>query len=288
MAKVVAENGLSEAEVQRFWEDGFLVIDGLFSPEEVEALREACASPQDQEWKTASETVHSLGITSRDTRFLELAREPRIVSRITPLIGPDVQLQHSKLAAQPAQKGKGGFGWHQDFAFFPHTNTDLVAVMVMLDDATPENGCMSMVKGSHRLGLLDHANAEGFFVAACQEFRHWEAHPDKVVPITPKAGGISIHHCLTLHGSGPNPTGYPRRGIVFQYRAADAYQLSEGIWDDTGLQICGERPEQVRCESGTFRLPKINRRDRPFGDAWNQEGPFARAQNERDGIVWIR
>lgn len=53
---------------------------------------------------------------------------------------PDIQLQHSKLAAQPAAASKGGFGWHQDFAFFPRTNTDLVAVMVMLNDATSTTG----------------------------------------------------------------------------------------------------------------------------------------------------
>ena len=88
--------------------------------------------------------------------MMELARSERILGRVTPLIGPDIQLQHSKLATKPPAKGMGTFAWHQDFAFFPHTNSDLVAVMVMLDDATPENGCMQMVRGSHKLGLLDH------------------------------------------------------------------------------------------------------------------------------------
>ena len=82
---------------------------------------------------------------------------------MVPLLGPDIQLQHSKLATQPQQKRKGGFRWHQDFAFFPHTNSDLAAVMVILDDSTEDNGSMHIIRGSHKLGLLDHADENGLF-----------------------------------------------------------------------------------------------------------------------------
>jgi len=266
---------LSQIEIERFWSDGFIVVDDVFSAAEVEALRAACLAPEDKEWETAAQTVHSLGITQRHPAFVTLARDSRLVRHLIPLLGADIQLQHSKLAAQAAQKGKGGFGWHQDFAFFPHTNTDLVAVMVMLDDATPDNGCMNMVRGSHRLGLLNHRNDKGVFVGACQE-RVWETQAHNVVPVTPRAGGISLHHCLTVHGSGPNPSGNPRRGIVFQYRADDAYQLADGVWPDTGLLICGQRREQVRCDAGVVRLPRSHRYPgQPFGGAWNQQGAFA-------------
>lgn len=271
---------LSQCEVDRFWQDGYLVIDDIFYRPEVEALHQACAAPEDRQWETSGQTVHSLEITQRHPAFLALARDPRIVRRLIPLIGPDIQLQHSKLAAQAAQKGKGGFGWHQDFAFFPHTNTDLVAVMVMLDDATPANGCMSMVRGSYRMGLLNHMSNAGVFTAACQE-HVWEAQPENIVPVTPRAGGISIHHCLTLHGSGPNLSGKPRRGIVFQYRADDAYQLADNVWADTGLLICGQNKEHVRCDAGVLRLPRFARHpSQPFGNAWNQKGKSADQANE--------
>ena len=266
---------LSQSEIEQFRQDGFLVVNDVFSASEVEALREACAAPEDRQWETADQTIHSLGITARHPIFLDLARDPRLVQRLIPLIGPDIQLQHSKLAAQAAQKGKGGFGWHQDFAFFPHTNSDLVAIMIMLDDATPDNGCMSMVRGSQSLGLLNHMNDNGVFVGACQE-RVWETQPENVLPVTPRTGGISIHHCLTVHGSGPNPSGNPRRGIVFQYRADDAYQLADNVWDDTGVLICGERREHARCDAGVLRLPRSKRYPgHPFGAAWNQKGAFA-------------
>jgi phytanoyl-CoA hydroxylase len=273
---------LTPAEIERFWEDGFLVTDDVFASDEIQALREACSSPEDRQWETSDRTIHSLNLTVRHPAFLDLARDPRIVDRLISLIGPDIQLQHSKLAAKPPVKDAGPFGWHQDFAYFPHTNTSLVAVMVMLDDATPENGAMQMVRGSYKRGLLNHMNEEGFFTGHCQESEVWEGHPEEVVVITPRAGGMSFHHCLTLHGSPPNRSGLPRRGLVFQYRADDAFQLADGVWEDTGLLVCGEKRERVRCDAGNLRLPKSNRYPGfPFGPVCIQEGAFARKVNEQ-------
>ena len=102
-----------------------------------------------------------------------------------------------------------------------------------------------MLPGSHRLGLRDHT-VDGFFTGKCQEPQLWETNPDAVTAVTPRAGGISLHHCLTLHGSGPNLSGNPRRGLVFQYRADDAYQLADEIWPDTGFVVRGERRGYVR------------------------------------------
>lgn len=277
---IVAEQAtLSPEQIETFRDDGFLTFEGVFTPEEVEQLRAACESPcvtgdlrkRDQKTKT----VHLLEITTKHPAFMELARSPKIVERIAPLIGPDIQLQHSKLATKPPTKGTGPFAWHQDFAFFPHTNTDLVAVMVALDDATPDNGCLRVVRGSHKLGLLDHA-VDGLFTGACQQPEHW-SNRSRVIELTLKAGGISLHHCMTLHGSEANRSGRPRRAVVFQYRADDAYQLADGIFADTGILIRGQRKERARCTAGTVRLPKSRRyEDNPFGSAYNQEGELAR------------
>ncbi|MFP6719430.1 MAG: phytanoyl-CoA dioxygenase family protein [Candidatus Poribacteria bacterium] len=168
------------------------MIDDVFPPADVARLREACESPEvTTEWKKRdheNKTVHLLEITVKHTIFVELAKSPRILNRITPLIGSDVQLQHSKLATKPPTKGKGPFAWHQDFAYFPHTNIDLVAVMVLLDDATPENGCMQIVRGSHKLGLLNHMQG-GLFTGTCQESPYWEDEI-RLAQVIPKMGGL--------------------------------------------------------------------------------------------------
>jgi len=283
LTKPTGDVSLSDGEQRQFDEDGYLVIDDVFSDQEVARLREAtedAAVVEAQNEKGfAEKTVHLLAITTYHPAFMELAKHPAIVDRIRPLIGEDIQLEHSKLATKPPAKGKGPFHWHQDFAFFPHTNTSLVAVMVMLDDATPENGCMQIVKGSHKWGLLNHM-LDGQFTAACQEEDRWQDR-DRIVDIKPKAGGISIHHCLSLHGSEPNLSGKPRRGLVFQYRADDAYQLADNVFKDTGILVSGKRRERVRCEEGVFRLPKRSQNEHPFGSAWNQDGEVARGRDYR-------
>ena len=264
---------LDRDQVDAFWDRGFLVVDDVFTAPEIEALRAAAESeairrPQNERGY-ADKTLHLLELSVRHPLFMELARSDQLLGRIRPLIGDDIQLQHSKIATKPPAKNIGPFRWHQDFAYFPHTNTSLVAAMVMLDDATPENGCMQMVAGSHKLGLLDH-HKDGFF-DECQESRLW-ADPDRLVEITPHRGGISLHHCLALHGSPPNRSGRPRRGLVFQYRADDAYQLADHVFADTGLVVSGQRRGRVRCEEGVHKLPLRPDQSRPFGDAWNQIG----------------
>lgn len=277
---------LTAAETAAYQADGFIVIDGVFSPAELETLRAAESSPPIQaalaEAGIKDRTVHLLELTTRHPAFLALARDPRITRRLQALLGPDIQLQHSKLATKPVTRGTGAFGWHQDLMFYPHTNTSLLSVFVYLDDATSENGCMSMVRGSHRLGPLHHLDANGKFDGVCREPRHWTEHPDRVVPLTPRAGAISIHHCLTLHGSPPNLSGQPRRGLVFSYRADDAQQLGDTIFADTGLVVAGRRHGVVRCETGRWLLPR--RSGHNYGSAHHQTGAWAQALNETAGV----
>ena len=277
---------LSDSQIKAYHEDGFIVLENIFTAREVEALRQAESSPEIQtvlaEKGIKHQTVHLLELTKRHPAFLNLARDPRIVGAIQPLLGEDIQLQHSKLATKSVTKGTGEFGWHQDITFYPHSNTSLLSVFVYLDEATPENGCMSMLRGSHRLGPLNHLDAEGHFDGSCREPQHWQDDPDNVMPITPKAGSISIHHCLTLHGSPANISGQPRRGVVFSYRADDAQQLADTVFEDTGLVISGRRKGIVRCEAGTWTLPR--RTSHNYGTAHFQVGEWAEKLNAEAGV----
>ncbi|HEX4139383.1 MAG TPA: phytanoyl-CoA dioxygenase family protein [Candidatus Methylacidiphilales bacterium] len=289
MTTVNAPASLAPEQIQAYHDDGFVVIENMFPPGEVEALRAAEGSPEIQttldEMGIKTRTVHLLELTMRHPAFLALARDPRVLACIEPLLGPDIQLQHSKLATKASTRGMGAFGWHQDIVYYPHTNTSLLSVFVYLDDATPENGCMSMVRGSHRLGPLRHHDDKGVFLGTCLETHYWEDAPEKVVAVAPPAGSISIHHCMTLHGSPPNISGRPRRGIVFSYRADDAHQLGDTIFRDTGLVVAGGRRGVVRCEAIAWPLPQrpgANKRN--FGSAHFQTGDWAEGLNVERAI----
>ena len=271
---------LTPDQVQQYREDGYLVIDSVIPMDEVEKLRLAADDPTVKkaldERGFANTTVHLLEITAKHAAFKDLAADRRITDLIAPLIGDDIQLQHSKLATKPPKKDAGAFAWHQDFAFFPHTNTDLLAIMVMLDDATPENGCMSFVKGSHKLGVRNHLH-DGYFTGTCLDDQYW-ADPSKIVPCTPKAGGISIHRSLMLHSS-------PAPCVTFQYRAAAAYQLADHVWVDTGYQVRGRLREEVRLEAATLRLPKRRDWNPEFGNLCFQAGRCAQDWNSQAGAA---
>ena len=275
-----SSHALTDRQIQSYREDGFLVIEDFLTPQELATLREAEASPAIQETLEKQgikhRTVHLLELTMRHPAFLELARNPRIMDCIRPLLGEDIQLQHSKLATKAVTKGTGAFGWHQDLMFYPHTNDSLLSVFVYLDDATPENGCMSMVRGSHLRGPLNHLDASGHFTGACQDASQWKSQPENVVAVQPRAGSISIHHCLTLHGSPANLSGKPRRGLVFSYRADDAYQLGDNIFQDTGLVVSGQRRGVVRCETRSWLLPlRVGQGKKDYGSAYHQTGEWS-------------
>jgi ectoine hydroxylase-related dioxygenase (phytanoyl-CoA dioxygenase family) len=266
---------LTAQQVAAYHRDGFVAIDGVFSPAEVEAWHAAAtddAIGAEQRRAGADERAyHLLGLTARHPAFLALARDPRLTGRVAQLLGPDLQLQHSKLATKPPKAGAGAYAWHQDFAFFPHSNTSLAAVMVLLDDADEGNGCMRMVPGSHRQGMLDH-RIEGGFSGGIRP----QPPADAGVPLRVRAGGITIHHCLTVHGSGANRSDRQRRGLVFQYRADDAHQLADHVFDDTGLLVAGQRRGVVRCEPGAWLLPHMpGRCEEGFGSSWRQQGERA-------------
>lgn len=270
---------LSQDEIDRYREEGYLHLRGVFHAAEVDELREACTQASlrreltERGYEERIVFLHPL--TTKHPAFKAVGADARIVERIAALLGPDIQLQQSKLATKPPKAGKGAFHWHQDFAYFPHTNTDLLAVFVMLDDSTLENGCLHVAAGSHKLGLLDHTKDGRFSGGVSDAARCVD--PARVVALEGKAGDVTIHHALTLHASFNNRSGRERRGLIYQYRAADAYQLDGRVFDDSGWQVRGCAPERIRCEAGTLPVYKRSYNGREFDIAWHQEGPAAKA-----------
>ena len=114
---------LSTAEIAEFWRDGVVVIDDVLDDDEVRRLREATESPEVSAALQAagySEMgVHLLSVTTMHAAFRALASSPALVERVSALIGPDIQLQHSKLATKPPVEGKGAFRVASGLRFLP-------------------------------------------------------------------------------------------------------------------------------------------------------------------------
>ena len=200
----------------------------------------------------------------RDPLFWELLRSDGVIGPVKQLIGPNLRLHGSKLNMKSAGYG-APVEWHQDWAFYPHTNEDVLAIGVMLDDVTPENGPLQVIPGSHRGPILDH-QIEGFFVGAI-DVAAAGLDMGKAVTLTGAAGSMTIHHARTIHGSALNVSGQPRRMLFYEIAAADAWPLATFLENYRDFeQFFGERMVtgtptlQPRMTSVPVRMPGALRR----------------------------
>jgi ectoine hydroxylase-related dioxygenase (phytanoyl-CoA dioxygenase family) len=181
-------------------------------------------------------------------------RHPTVLKIVSQLIGPNLRTNGNKLNLKYSSFGSP-VEWHQDWSFYPHTNDDLLAVGVCIDEMTIENGALMVIPGSHKGPVLDHHHKErGVFVGAVTDENF---DPSNAVPILLGAGGISIHHVRALHGSEPNTSPRPRRLLLFQYCANDAWPLM-GFpgWDAFNATIVQGEPTNVpRVTNVPVRIP---------------------------------
>jgi phytanoyl-CoA hydroxylase len=187
--------------------------------------------------------------------YRDVLCDTRITDLVAQLIGPNLRQNGTKLNMKSAAFGSP-VEWHQDWAFYPHTNDDLLAVGACMDDMTLENGCLMVIPGSHKGTLYDH-HQKGVFVGAVTDARF---QPENVVSLELKAGGITIHHARTLHASAPNRSGKPRRLLLLQYCAADAFPIS-GVTDLNKFNadmVRGEPTIEPRLTPVPVRLPLPN------------------------------
>jgi len=208
---------LSQADIDRYNRDGFIVVPGVLGGEEVASLRAAADELISKSRTVGSHNeVYDLepGHTAEmpkvrriktpdrwDPRFAAMVRHPGILACLKALWGENIRFDTSKLNMKAA-----GFGspveWHQDWAFYPHTNDDLAAVGIMIDDIDEENGPLLVLPGTHRGPVYDH-HAEGRFCGAIDP-RKAELDFKRAVACTGGAGSITIHHVRAVHGSAPN------------------------------------------------------------------------------------
>jgi len=196
--------------------------------------------------------------------FRDLLHGPQIIGCLNALLGPDVALQTSKLNTK-APGGGAAVEWHQDWAFYPATNDDMLALGLMLDDVDESNGPLMAIPGSHRGPVLSH-HANGVFCGAIDPDDP-DFHFERAVTLTGRAGDMTIHHARTLHGSAPNTSDRPRLILFFEVHAADAWPLlgagsyihrlgQQAIWDDLHERmICGRPTLEPRMEAVPVRLP---------------------------------
>ena len=208
-----------------------------------------------------------------------LMRSDWILAPVRDLVGPGLRLHTSKLNMKSAQYG-AAVEWHQDWAFYPHTNDDILAVGVMIDDMALENGPLMVFPGTHRAGVYDH-NANGRFCGA-MDLAACGLDPADAVALTGPAGSISLHHVRLVHGSALNTSTRDRRLLLYEITAADAFPIMGGLSQFSNLEeydqrlLCGPSTTEPRVTDVPVRLP-LPRPERSGSIYEMQKGLAARA-----------
>lgn len=264
---------LTQAQIDEYDNRGFLAVENVLTPTEVQELRDVTDDFVD---KSRAFTEHTPVFDLESDHTAESPKLRRLVNPASNHEVYDRTLRHndildivSQLVKTEAVRTNGNklnmkasdlgspVEWHQDWAFYPHTNDDLLAVGVAIDDMTRENGCLLVIPESHKGKIYDH-HQDGRFVGAVTEPDFDESSAEAIEIV---AGGVSIHHVRTLHASMPNTSSNPRRLFLLMYCSGDSYSLTETPgqireWDTHEASFLrGSASQDVRVEACPVRLP---------------------------------
>ena len=207
-----------------FDRDGWIVARGVVPSDEIAAMQEVFTSLIPENASLPAGPDGMLGeITGASRAFEPLARiacDARFGALVADaLAATRVQLLQDSLLYKPARDG-GTVHWHQDYTYIGFlTPPRAVSLRIALLPEREDTGCMQVVNGSHHWGqvgdvhALTESRVDSLLPSLSPEQREAVAH---ATPLVLEPGDVSIHHCLTLHGSGPNRSGQPRRTIILR------------------------------------------------------------------------
>ena len=233
---------LTDRQVAEFWRDGVVTVPDAVNPTQLAALRadldgwvEESRSHEEPWGKTldgrprfdvqpghsaARPALRRVAAPSEvSNAHYEVMVDSAMVDMVAALIGPDVKVHHSKVNTKlPGSATE--VEWHQDFPYTPHSNTDLVTALLMVDEVTEENGPLEVAPGSHD-GPLHSLWHDGTFTGAIAPDVASALRRDSV-RCTGDAGSVCLMHTKLAHGSAPNRSDRPRTLFICVYAAGDA------------------------------------------------------------------
>jgi len=236
---------LTESQIAQFKRDGFINGGAVLTEAEVEVLRnelERVMAEKDDETKAQPAKIANVKMGDDDSLpvwqvvniwmasqpYKDLIAHPEITKGLAQLTeATKLRIWHDQIQYKPAEVG-GVNMWHQDAPLWPilAPMTEVTA-WVALDDVDEENGCMSMVPGSHLWG--DHFDG---FLRSLESYEAmpdtFEGHAVKVVRCPVKKGEVHYHHALVWHGSHANTSGRPRRAIALHYMTQETRYVASG------------------------------------------------------------
>lgn len=261
---------LSAEQVAQYHLDGFVLLRGFFSAEEMEPLRQACLADPKLGGNLRA-VLDSTGNAQRVSGWTEMSddlvgifpRIARIVDGAEALLGREVYHWHSKLSMKPPHTA-GRWDWHQDYPYWYKEGClypEMLTCMIAVDPVTIANGCVQLVRGSNQMGRVDHVDigeANGVDPERLEQIlkRH------ETVPVELAPGDACFFDGNTLHASGPNTSDGPRTILHCSYNTVrnDPY-IREGQ-EHHAYKKLHKLPDSVILDggyAGVFEHHQFNR-----------------------------
>ena len=209
-------------------ENGVLPKVDVFSGQEISAFREAFDDLERREGKERSQ----VGLQARhfDEAFVwQLATGRRVLDVMEQVMGPDVLLLSTHFFCKyPDPNPRHFVAWHQDITYWglepPVAHTAWIAV----DDSDVENGCMRVIPGSHKEGIVTHSKSdrEGNLLSINQEIPDEYVDSSRAVDLELKAGQMSVHDGQVFHASMPNASNRRRCGLTVRFIPPSVRQVN--------------------------------------------------------------
>lgn len=259
---------LTSSQQQFYADNGYVLVKGVFTREEAAEFRReaheliarlAPLQDYDATWASIratqdakSQTVlqHCHDVQFHSAAFARLIVDPRLTAIAQSLIGPNVQLHHTKLFVKPPERGSP-FPMHQDKPYFPHDRDTMLAAVIHFDDAPVEKGCIRVVPGSHKRGLIPTSGSRDHSLPP-------EQFPiESATPCPAEAGDVLVFSYLTVHGSGVNTSNEPRTTLLVQMRdPTDPPTVRAHESRGQGMMLAGIDPSCCTTKPGQ---PSANR-----------------------------
>lgn len=258
--KIDGLDNVTGEHVALYREQGYLAIEGAFTPEEVEAgitglIHLIMGGNPDFDGvmfeAKAREILPTLGPDARqdavrklmyfvdyDERLKNLSHHPKLLSVVERIMGERPVMFQDMALLKPPRMGREK-PWHQDHAYFDFPlDTRVVGVWIALDEATLDNGCMRVLAGQHKAGPVVHFKRRDWQICDTDV-----KGKQGVVAAPLKPGGLLLFDGLLPHGTPHNNSPLRRRALQFHYRNASSQKWTKG----ERLSIFGSEGKDVEC-----------------------------------------
>jgi ectoine hydroxylase-related dioxygenase (phytanoyl-CoA dioxygenase family) len=230
---------LTPQQIAAFNQDGYLKGIRIFSREEIDQIRQYFDGLLAKTLASGGDSYSISTAHLRYGRVYDILTDSRIVSRVRDLLGEDVIAWGSHFFCKMPGDGKR-VSWHQDSSYWPLSPSMAVTAWLAIDDATTENACMRFIPGTHHLGHLTYSLSENDESNVLNQTVPGAENFGKPVDDELKAGEISIHSDLLLHGSEANESQKRRCGLTLRYCPA---KVRAGLgWNAKGVIVSGHDP----------------------------------------------